>query len=89
MRKVWSAISIPIWKEYRERQDPMQCNKSMSKCKACNVEGCCTVGRTLLIISLLQVLKGVGSLGNEAVDCDGNFCTRSEEGSVARDAVEM
>jgi len=67
----------------------MQCSKSMSKCKACNVEGCRTVGRTLLIISLLQVLKGVGSLGNETVECDDNVSTRSEEGSVARDAVEM
>ena len=61
----------------------------MSKCNACNVEGRCTVGRTLVIVSLLQVLKGVGSLGNEAVDCDDNVGTRSEEGSVARDAVEM
>ena len=67
----------------------MQCSKSMSKRNACNVEGCCTVGRTLLIILLLQVLKGVGGLGNETVECDDNVSTRSEEGGVARDAVEM
>jgi hypothetical protein len=61
----------------------------MGKRNACNVEGCCIVGRALLIILLLQVLEGVGSLGNEAVECNDNFRTRSEEGSVAQDAVEM
>jgi hypothetical protein len=61
----------------------------MSKCDASNVEGRCAVRCALFVVSLLQVLKGVGSLGNEAVDCDNNISARSEEGSVTRDAVEM
>ena len=35
------------------------------------------------------MLKGVGSLGNETVDLDENVSACGEEGSVARDAVEM
>jgi len=88
-RKVGSAILISVGKEYREWQDPMQCRKSMSKCDTCNIESRCAIRCTLFVISLLQVLKGVGSLGNEAVDCDNNISARSEEGSVTRDAVEM
>ena len=68
----------------------MQCRKSsVSKCNACNVESRCIVRRTLGIILLLQMLKGVGSLGNAVIDFDDNVCARCEEGSIARDTVEM
>ena len=61
----------------------------MSNRNACNVERRCIARRTLVIVSLLQMLKGVGSLCNENVDFDDNVSACSEEGSVARDAVEM
>ena len=61
----------------------------MSKCNACNVESRCIARRTLVIVLLLQMLKGVGSLGNEIVDFDDNVCVCCEEGSIARDTMEM
>jgi len=87
--EVGSTVSISVGDEYRERQDAMQCRKSVSKGNACNAESRCIARRTLAIVSLLQMPKGVGSLGNEVIDFDDNVCARCEEGSIARDTVEM
>ena len=61
----------------------------MSKRNTRNIESRCIVRRTLVIVLLLQMLKGVGSLGNEIIDFDDNVSARCEEGYVARDTVEM
>ena len=52
-----------------------------------DVESRCIVGRTLVIVLLLLMLKGVGSLGNEVIDSDNNVSACCEEGSIARDTV--
>ena len=89
MSEVGSAVLISVGKEHREWQDAVQRSKSVSKRNACHVESRCVARRALVIVSLLQMLKGVGSLGNEAVDFDDSGSACSEEGSVARGAMEM
>ena len=89
MGEVGSAVLISVGKEHREWQDAVRCRKTMSKCDASDVESSCVAGRTQVIASLLPMLKGVRSLGNEAVDFGDSVSACREEGSVACGALKV
>ena len=61
----------------------------MSKRDACDVESRFDARRTLVIVPLLPMLKGVGSLGNEVLDFGGSVSAGREEGSIACDVVKI